>query len=138
MRERGIAVVRHHDALAGREPVVLDDMRHPQRVERRLDLVDGGADVGQPGRNVRRGHDLLGEALAALQLGRGGRRTEAGNPGIAHSVGHAGHEGCLRPDDDKVHGAVPGERGDARAVEDAAGQRFAEGHRIHARVPGLR
>ena len=44
--ERLGPVVGDDDALAGGQPVVLDDVRGAEGVERLLDLVDGGADVG--------------------------------------------------------------------------------------------
>ena len=59
-------------ALAGGEPVVLDDVWRAEVVECVVDLLGRGADVGARRGDVGRGHDLLGERLAALQLGGGG------------------------------------------------------------------
>ena len=135
VRERGIAVVRHHDALAGREPVVLDDMRHPSASS----AVSTSSMVVQTWASPVGTSAAAMTSLAKLLLPSSwARRPTDRSRESRHRAQRRPRRprGCLRPDDDKVHGAVPGERGDARAVEDAAGQRFAEGHRIHARVPG--
>ena len=73
VRQRLVAVVGDDDALARGEPVVLDDVRRAEGVERVGDLVQRcvhtrASAVG----HVGRGHDLLGERLAALEPG--GRR----------------------------------------------------------------
>ena len=99
-----VEVVGDDDTLAGGEPVVLDDVRRAEVVECVVDLLGRGADVGARRGDVGRGHDLLGERLAALQLGGGGGRPEDEEPGVAQDVGHAGDEGGFRADDDEVDG----------------------------------
>ena len=90
--------------------------------------------MGQGRRHVGGGHDLLGERLAALEPGGLGRRAEDGEACVTHHVGDPGDERCLGADDDEVDPVPTGELGDARAVEQAAGQRLAQGDRVHARV----
>ena len=107
-------VVGDHDALAGGQPVVLDDVRGAEGVERLLDLGLGGAHVRQAGGHLGRRHDLLGEGLAALEPGRLGRRAEAGDAGRAHRVGHARHQRRLGADDDQVDPERGRQRDDAR------------------------
>ena len=73
------AVVGDDDALAGGQPVVLDDVRRAERVQRVGHLGGGRADVRQRGGHPGRGHHLLGEGLAALELRRLRGRAEAGD-----------------------------------------------------------
>ena len=97
-----VAVLRHHDALAGREAVVLHDVR-------RADLVEGGvrslrrvADEGPRRRDARSGHDVLGERLRPLEPGSGGAGPEAVDPAGPDGVGRTGDQGRLGTDDDQV------------------------------------
>ena len=100
-RRAGLALVRgDHDALAGREPVRLDDGRVAgDRGHARLDVLDervrGGGDAG-------RGHDLLGVGLRALEPRGGGDGAEAADAGGEQGVGEPVDERRLRPDDDEV------------------------------------
>ena len=64
------AVGGHHDALAGGEAVVLDDVRRAQRVEGGRRLVGGGAHEGAGRRHAGRSHHVLAERLGALEPGR--------------------------------------------------------------------
>src|SRR5205823_1559393 len=77
-------------ALSGREPVDLDDTRRPRDREpfRR--------------RHAGRSHDVLGEALRALDASRGSAWAEDGDARMPELVGEPGYEGRFRPDDDKV------------------------------------
>ena len=69
-----LAVGGHHDPLAGGETVVLDHVRRPELVQRGGHLLGGLAQPRGRGRHPGGGHHVLGEGLAALELG-GGRRT---------------------------------------------------------------
>ncbi len=91
-------------ALAGGEPVGLDDVRRRDPGQVRGGLRSVRQRHRRRGRHSRRGHDLLGEALAALQRGGRGRRPEAGHPGGADGVGDPGHQRRLGPDDHQVRG----------------------------------
>ena len=71
-----------------------------------------GADARAGGRHPGGGHDLLGERLGALQLGRRARRAEAGDALGPDGVGDPGDERRLRPDHDQVGADLDGERGD--------------------------
>ena len=134
--ERLGARVRDDDALAGGQPVVLDDVRGAERVESGLDLVHRRAHVGEGSRHVGRGHDLLGEGLAALETSglRGGPEDgEAGRPAV---VGDTGDERRLGPHDDELDLVLAGEGRDRVTVEDV--DRDAESRRVDARVAGGR
>ena len=63
VRERGVPVVGHDDALAGGEPVVLDHVGRAELVERRRDLRRRGADERAGGRHPGRRHDSLANAF---------------------------------------------------------------------------
>ena len=91
-------VVADEDALAGREPVGLDDAGHPRDRHRLRDRHAGGA------------HHVLREALRALDLRRRGARAEDRDPAAAELVGDARDERRLGPDHDEV-----GARASARA-----------------------
>ena len=122
-------VSRHHDTLAGRQPVGLDDDTVPLGVQ-----VSG---EGQRGiqlcrhegasprhRHARGGGDLVAERLAGLDPRGGSRRPEDRDPGRRHGVRDACRQGGLRPDDDEFRGHGTGCRHDRRATE-----------RIHTRHP---
>ena len=68
--ERLVAVRGDHDALAGGQPVVLHDVRRPERVDRLRGLLGRRTHVGPAGRHTRRGHHVLGERLRPLDLRR--------------------------------------------------------------------
>ena len=85
------------------------------------------------GRHAGRGHHVLGEGLAALELrGRGGR-PEAGDARGADRVGDAGDERRLGPDHDEVGADVAGERRDRGAGRSASTPRCS----ATAAVPAL-
>ena len=113
--QRLVAVLGHHDALAGGEPVVLDDVGRAERVERLRGLLGGAAHAGHRGRYVGRGHHVLGEGLGALEDGRLLRRPEAGDADRAYGVGDPRDQRRLRADDDQVDAEVAGEPGDRRS-----------------------
>ena len=112
-----LAVVGHHDALAGGEAVVLHDVRRAERVERGRHLVGCGADVRHRGRHSGRGHHVLGEGLRSLELGGLPRGAEAADAAVADGVGDPGDEGSLGPDDDEVGADLLGQGGHRVAVE---------------------
>ena len=103
------------DALAGRQAVVLDDVRRPERVEGRGDLVGRAAQPGRGGRHAGGRHHVLGEGLRAFQLGGRARRPEAEDARCGHGVGDAGHQRRLGADDDEVGADLDGQRGDRLA-----------------------
>jgi hypothetical protein len=103
-------------ALAGRQPVGLDDVRRRRRREVRGAPVGVVEHLGRGGRDTGLAHHLLGEALAALQARRRCRRTEAGAARGAQGVGDAGDQGHLRADDDQVCPDVLGQGHDRVGV----------------------
>ena len=132
--ERGLAVVGHHDPLAGGQPVVLHDVRRPERVERGRGLVGGLAQPGGRGRDAGGGHHVLGERLGALEPGGLAGRPEAGDAARHDVVGHARDQRCLGADHDEVDAEPLGEGGHG-----GAGHRVhvvQRGDRGHARVAG--
>ena len=85
------------DALAGGEPVHLDDTGRPRDRERLGRWHAGG------------GHDVLGEALRALDPRGSPARAEDGDPVATQRVAHAGDERRLRPDHGEVDVEAAGE-----------------------------
>jgi hypothetical protein len=83
-------------------------------------------DRGRGGRHAGLCHDVLREALAALDLGRGAGRPEAGDAGRPDRVGGAGHQRHLRADDDEVGGDLLRERGHRGGVGHVEGARLGE------------
>ena len=67
-------------------------------------------------RHAGRGHDVLGERLAALELGGGGGRAEAGDAGGPDGVGHPGDQRRLGADHDQVGLQLRRQRGHRGAV----------------------
>jgi hypothetical protein len=129
-----LAVVGDHDALAGRERVVLDDVGRAECIERVGDLLGGLAHVREGCRHLRCGHDLLGERLGPLELGGLTARAEARDAGSPHGVGHAGHQRSLGPDDDEVGTEGRRQRRDGSTVERV--DVVPGGDRLHAGVAG--
>ena len=101
--ECGGAVGGDHDPLAGREAVVLHDVRRAELVQRGRGLVGGDAHPGSRGGHTSRRHHLLGEGLGALQLGGRAGRAEAGDPPLRDGVGHPRDQRRLGPHHDQVH-----------------------------------
>lgn len=133
--QRGLAVVGDDDALARGQSVVLDDEGRAEGVDGLGYLVEGRAQVGEPGGHLGRRHDLLGERLAALETGglRGG--AEHVEAVVPQHIRDTGHERGLGPDDDEVDLVALcdiEDRGGVRGV----GQRLAQGDRVDAGVPG--
>ena len=123
--QRGVELllgVAHEDALAGREPVGLDDARHPRDRHRLGD------------RHPRGAHHVLGEALRALDLSRRRARAEDRDPAAAQLIRDARHEWRLGPDHDEVGADRPGELEQAVAVLRA--DRMALPELCDARIPG--
>ena len=115
MSQRLVAVGRHHDALAGGEAVVLDDVRRAERIEGRRDLVGGGAEPRVGGRHAGGGHHVLGERLRPLELrGRAGR-AEAGDARGRDGVRDARDQRRLGSDDHQVGAELRRQRGDGGA-----------------------
>ena len=147
VRAGGVAVGRHHHALACGESVVL---HHPRGVAgRRAEPVQRGVetcrvvdDFAAGGPHPGGVHDVLGEGLGALDAGRVLRRAEAGDPRRPHRVGHAEHERHLGTDHHQVGSELLGEgdhlraRGDVDVVllGDGRGTRIARRDR-HGRPP---
>jgi hypothetical protein len=132
--ESGGAVVGDDDALAGGQPVVLDDVRRPELVEGGRCVLGAGAHQCPGGRDTGGRHHLLGERLGALEPSRLGRRAEGRDPARADRVGDAGDQGRLGPDDDQVHAEPLGKIGYRGAVHRIHGMTL--GDRRHARVAG--
>ena len=104
-------VLGDDDALAGRESVVLDDVRGAEGVEGLVHLLGGRADVaaggGDPGRRPSRPWRRPWSPPAARPPRRG---RSTGMPARAHGVGDPGDERGLRADDDQVGAELGGER----------------------------
>ena len=102
-------VVRHDDALAGRQAVGLDDDGHAIAADigfRRLRI--GEAPVGG-GRDAELGAEILGEGLGAFELRgclAGAEGLDAGSFQIVHETRD---EGRLRPDHDEIDRHRPAE-----------------------------
>ena len=98
-----VAVVGDDDALAGGEAVVLDDVRRPERVERRGRLLGRcvqtwAAAVGTPAAAIT----SLANALEPSSCGGLPGRAEAGDARGADGVGDPRDQRRLGPDDDEV------------------------------------
>jgi len=113
MVERDLALGGDDDALAGGQAVLLDHMRGTEGIEGVLDLGQGRADMGQPGRHLGGRHDVLGEGLAPLEPRRLGRRPETCNPLRDKGIGHTRDQRCLRADNDQIHAQLSGQGHDA-------------------------
>ncbi|CAH0327180.1 hypothetical protein SRABI128_05844 [Microbacterium sp. Bi128] len=116
MREGLVPVGGDHDALAGREPVVLDDVRGAEGIEGVGGFPGIGGNAGHCGGHAGLGHDFLGEGLGRFQLGRGLAGAEDRDAGGADGVGHAGGEGRLRTDHHQVNGELEGQRRDGVGI----------------------
>ena len=97
-----VAVGGHHDPLAGRETVVLDDPGGPEPVEGLVDLCRCVDDLAAGGAHSGSGHHILGERLGPFDARGVGGRTEAGNARRADGVGNTEHERDLGADDDEI------------------------------------
>ena len=118
MGEGLVTVLGDDNTLARREAVLLDDVGRAERIHGVSHLLDGRAHVGEPGRDVGSGHDVLGEGLAALEAGRVARRSEDVEATVSQHVGDAGDEGSLGTDDHEVRGMLLGDRQDRSAIGD--------------------
>ena len=78
----------------------------------------------------------LAKALLPSSRAASADGPNTAKPGLADRVGDTGHQGRLGPDHHEVDGVPTGERDDARAVEQAAGERFAQGDGVHPGVAG--
>ena len=96
----------HDHALARGQAVGLDyhGAAHLAHVGGAGLLLGKGA-IGRRG-HARARHDLLGELLGALHLGRLGAGAKAGDAGRAHGVGNALHERGLRAYDHEADAVV--------------------------------
>jgi hypothetical protein len=97
-----LRLVRHDDALAGREAVRLEHARHAERLERLLRLAARLADLGVRRRDAVLLHEELREDLRALELGGEPVRPEGRQPPARELVHEAERERQLRPDDGQV------------------------------------
>ena len=104
-----------HHALAGREAVVLHDVRRTERVERGLGLLGGRADERPGRRHAGGGHHVLGERLRALQPRGLAGGSEDGDAAPAHGVRHPGDQRRLGADDDQVDAQLLGQVGHGRS-----------------------
>ena len=104
-----LAIRRHRDALARREPVGLHHGPSAQRVHERDGVVERGERAARSGRDAAAGHDLLRERLGTLEPGRGGVGAEGRNAAVTQGVGEARHERGLRADHDEIGSEPPRE-----------------------------
>src|SRR5690606_987300 len=131
-------VLGDDDALAGGQPVVLDDVGSAGGCERGDNVVLAAAHVRQGGRHASGGHDLLGEGLAALERGGCCARPEAPDAASSDRVRDPGYQWCLWADDDQVGGDVLGKLRHPGGVGDRTPVRAATGHQVDAGVAGSR
>ena len=85
MGKRGREVLGDHNAFAGRERVILNHVRRPERLERFLGLGWRSGHSRLGGRDAPGGHDLLGEGFGPLNPCRGRVRPEGRDPRTAHA-----------------------------------------------------
>ena len=122
------------DALAGGEPVRLDDDRRALGAHEGFRRVRVPEDAVGRGRNPVAPAQVLGEGLRAFQLCGRRRRPEGADPGSRQVVDEAGDKRRLRADDDEFDIVVPAEGGDRAVV---AGVEADAGRHIgDARVAG--
>ena len=144
--EGGVGGVGDDHALAGGQPVILDHVGGAERVEGPTHLVEGGAHARHRRGHARRGHDLLGEGLAALQSGGLRGRSEAGDAAAADGIGGPRDQRHLGADHDEVGGQAGGQAGNRLRVGDVdratVGAQADPGvarradHGVHGRVGG--
>ncbi len=116
MGEGRITVLGDDHALAGGEPIGLDDVRGAQLVESGLEFGAGGGAQRATGRNAGGIHDPLREGLRALELRCRLPRSEHRDAAGAEGVGDPCDERSLRADHDEVDGVVVGEFGDRGGI----------------------
>ena len=107
------AVGRDHHALAASQTIVFDNVGGTE-------FVEGGVNkrIARPDRNsdglccadLCLGHDVLGEGLRTLNLGRCCRRAEHGEASGAQLIGNARHQGNLRANHNQVRLDLLGQR----------------------------
>jgi len=107
-----LPILGHENAFAGREAVVLDDVR-------RAEPVQSGLQVGcrRHGHGFGRGysggdHHLFGEGLRPLQCSGFSGRSETGDASGPYGVGCSGDEGNLGADDNQIGRPMPRCSGD--------------------------
>ena len=112
------AIGADRDALAGREPVGLDDARAAELVDGAQRLVAVGARPVARGRHAGGQHQLLRERLRALDERGARRRAEDGDARAPQRVAEPEHERQLRPDHDEPGLEVVGQRDKPAEVVD--------------------
>ena len=117
-RLRRGAIGADRDALAGREPVGLDDARAAELVDGAQRLVAVGARPVARRRHAGGEHQLLRERLRALDERGARRRAEDGDARAPQRVAEAEHERQLRPDHDEPGLEVMGQRDEPAEVVD--------------------
>ena len=120
----GQRLVQRHgdgDALAGRQPVRLDDDRGALLADIGLGLRRVVEALVGAGRDVIFGAEILGETFRTLQLGGGRRWPEGGDACGAQPVGETGDQRRLRADDDEIDGVFGAEAQDRGVVLDVHG-----------------
>ena len=108
------------DALAGGQPVGLDDDRRALRGD--IGLRRGG--VGEAaiggGRDALAGAEVLHEALRAFERGGRGVGPNAAMPAASSASTRPRDQRRLRPDDDEIDPLAPAERDERRRCRSAA------------------
>ena len=110
MRQGGGTIGGDDDPLAGRQAVVLDDIRRTVGVEGGSDLIRCRAHAGIGGRHPGGSHHVLGEGLGSLQLSGCCGRTEAIDACLPDGVSHPRHQGRLSSHDHQISLDPPGQR----------------------------
>ena len=108
----------YHDALAGGEPIRLDDDRRPALAQVELGSVSLGEAGEGGGRDAEVAAQLLRETLRAFELRRGPRRAERLDPRGREIIHQARDERRLRADHDEADVFRPAERRHGRVVRD--------------------
>ncbi len=113
--------LRNDNALAGSEPVCLDDDRSSQlpRRDDRSRFVPGVADAVARGGDPVPGHELFRERLAALELGCGTGGTKDAKAAGPKQVDNAATERELGTDDGQIDREINGRVGERVDVIDA-------------------
>ena len=118
MRKRIVTVTGDDNALTRSKTVVLHHIGRTESIKGRRCLVDVCAHERHGCRDFGFSHDLLGEGLAAFELGCRSGWPEAGDSVFAHRVSGTGHEGHFRSDDNQVDIQSRRQVGDRLRVSD--------------------
>ena len=107
---------RYHHALAGGEPVGLDDDRRAAGARIGLGFVGVAKALVGGGRYAGGAAQILGEALGTLKLRRGAARPESLDACGLQVVHNAGAKRGFRPNDNEIDAVRPTKRDDRGVI----------------------